>query len=80
MAKYENMRLCEGTFLVLLFEAKGQRRNSRMGEGRSSDGKSNPEIFSNLVLTVNPKFQMPSGRSFNTFTSDYKLGRSSGSP
>lgn len=80
MAEYENMRLCGGTFLVLLFEAKGQRRNSRMGEGRSSDGKSNPEIFSNLVLAVNPKFQMPSGRSFNTFTSDYKLCRSSDSP
>lgn len=79
MAEYENMRLCGGTFLVLLFEAKGQRRNSRMGEGRSSDGKSNPEIFSSLVLTVNPKFQMPSGRSFNTFTSDYKLCRSSDS-
>ena len=39
MAEFENMRLCGGTFLVLLFEAKGQRRNSRMGEGRSSDGK-----------------------------------------
>ena len=80
MANYENMRLCGGTFLVLLFEAKGQRRNTRVGEGRSSDGKSNPDIFKNLVRTVNPKFQVPSGRSFNTFTSDYKLCRSSNSP
>lgn len=80
MSTYENMRLCGGTFLVLLLEAKGQRRNSRVGDGRTSDGKSNPEVFSNLVLIVNPKFQMPSGRSFNTFTSDYKLCRSSDSP
>ena len=75
-----DMRLCGGTFLVLLLEAKGQRRNSRVGEGRSSDGKSNPEIFKRLVQMVNPEFQMPSGRSFNTFTSDYKLCRSSDSP
>lgn len=80
MAQYENMRLCGGTFMVLLLEAKGQRRNTRMGEGRSSDGKSNPEIFRNLILAVNPNFQIPAGRSFNTFTSDYKLCRSSDSP
>ncbi len=80
MAKYENMRLCGGTFLVLLFEAKKSRRNARAGEGRSSDGKSNPEIFSYLVRMVNKDFQMPSGRSFNTFTSDYKLCRSSDTP
>lgn len=80
MAEYKNMRLCGGTFLVLLFEAKRQRRNSRIGEGRPSDGKSNPEIFSCLVRMVNKDFQMPSGRSFHTFTSDYKLCRSSDSP
>lgn len=80
MAQYENMRLCGGTYLVLLLEAKGQRRNTRMGEGRSSDGKSNPDIFRNLILAVNPNFQIPTGRSFNTFTSDYKLCRSSDSP
>lgn len=73
MKSQNNMRLCGGTFLVLLFEARGTRRNSRMGEGRMSDGKSNTEIFKRLIYATNPYFQMPSGRSFNTFTSDYKI-------
>ena len=38
MANLLNMRLCGGTFLVLLFEARGQRRASRMSEGRPADG------------------------------------------
>lgn len=80
MANLLNMRLCGGTFLVLLFEARGQRRASRMSEGRPADGKSNPEIMTRLVRSVNPDFQMPSGRSFNTFTSDYKLCRTSDTP
>lgn len=73
----DNIRLCGGTFLILLFEARGTRRNSRMGEGRFSDGKSNTEIFKRLIYATNPEFQMPSGRSFNTFTSDYKNCRKS---
>lgn len=77
MKSQNNMRLCGGTFLVLLFEARGTRRNSRMGEGRMSDGKSNTEIFKRLIYATNPYFQMPSGRSFNTFTSDYKNCRKS---
>ncbi len=80
MANLLNMRLCGGTFLVLLFEARGQRRASRMSEGRPGDGKSNPEIMGRLVRSVNPGFQMPSGRSFNTFTSNYKLCRTSDTP
>lgn len=80
MANLLNMRLCGGTFLVLLFEARGQRRASRMSEGRPGDGKSNPEVMARLVRSVNPDFQMPSGRSFNTFTSDYKLCRTSDTP
>lgn len=80
MANLLNMRLCGGTFLVLLFEARGQRRASRMSEGRPSDGKSNPEIMGRLVRSVNLDFRMPSGRSFSTFTSDYKLCRASDTP
>lgn len=80
MAKYDNMRLCGGTYLVLLLEAKKHRRNARMGDGRTSDGLSNPEVFSYLIRTVNKDFQIPSGRSFNTFTSDYKLCRTCDSP
>lgn len=80
MISQDKMRLCGGTFLVLLFEARGARRNSRVSEGRTSDGKSNPEVFGRLIRSTNPDFKMPSGRSFNTFTSDYKLCRSSDTP
>lgn len=80
MDNQNKMRLCGGTFLVLLFEAKGQRRVSRAGNGRPSDKKSNPEIFGSLVKFANPDFVMPEGRTFGTFTSDYKLCRKSDSP
>lgn len=80
MDKQNKLRLCGGTFLVLLFEAKGQRRTARTGNGRPSDKKSNPEIFGSLVKFTNPDFIMPEGRSFGTFTSDYKLCRKSDSP
>ena len=80
MDNQNKIRLCGGTFLVLLFEAKGQRRASRARNGRPSDKKSNPEIFGSLVKFTNPDFVMPDGRTFATFTSDYKLCRKSDSP
>lgn len=80
MDKQNNLQLCGGTFLVLLFEAKGQRRAARTENGRPSDKISNPEIFGSLVKFTNPDFIMPEGRSFGTFTSDYKLCRKSDSP
>lgn len=80
MADNIKYRLCGGTFLVLLFESKGRRRVARSTGGRPSDHKNNPEIFGRLVKITNPSFEMPTGRSFSTFTSDYKLCRSSDSP
>lgn len=81
MASRDSMRLCGGTFLVLLLESRGYRRNARMGSGRAADGKSEPDVFAKLIQTVIPDFQKPSsGRTFNTFTSDYKLCRKSDSP
>ncbi len=81
MANRDTMRLCGGTFLVLLLESRGYRRNARMGAGRVADGKSEPAVFEKLIQTVIPDFQKPTtGRTFNTFTSDYKLCRKSDSP
>lgn len=80
MANNFELKLCGGTFLVLMLEAKGQRRVARVRVGRSSDNKSNPEIFGILVKLTNPHFILPEGRSFGTFTSDYKLCRKSDSP
>ena len=80
MAKKIEMRLCGGTFFVLLLEARGQRRNARVGDGRPTDGKSNPDILGKLVWILNPDFRMPEGRSFATFTSDYKLCKTNDTP
>lgn len=80
MAKHENMRLCGGTFLVLLFEAKRKGRRTQYGQGRPSEAMSNPDLFGRLVLTVNPDFKKPSGRSFNTFTTEYKMCRDTDTP
>lgn len=80
MTEKSNIRLCGGTFLVLLFDAKGNRRVTRKN-GRPGDGKNNPEIFASLLKVTIDDFEMPSsGRSFNTFTSDYKLCRKSDVP
>lgn len=72
MASYKNMRLCGGTFLALLFEAKRKGRRSQYGQGRLSEAMSNSDLFGHLVLAVNPDFKKPSGRSFSTFTTEYK--------
>lgn len=80
MANRNKMRLCGGTFLVLLFEAKKKGRRTQYGQGRPSHAMSNSDLFGRLVLTVNPDFKMPSGRSFNTFTTEYKMCRTSDTP
>ena len=80
MAKYENMRLCGGTFLVLLFETKRKGRRTQYRQGRPSESMSNPDLFGQLVLTVNPNFKKPSGRSFSTFTTEYKMCRDTDTP
>ena len=81
MANQDTKRLCGGIFFVLLLKARGYRRNARMGAGRKADGKSEPDVLAKLISTVIPEFEKPSsGRTFNTFTSDYKLCRKSDSP
>lgn len=72
------MRLCGGTFFVLLLEARASRRSSRIREGRPSDGKSNSEILKRLLYLVNTDIEISEqGNSFKTFTSDYKNCRTS---
>lgn len=80
MAKENTMRLCGGTFLVLLFEAKKKGRRTQYGQGRPSNNMSNADLFARLVMTVNPDFKKPSGRSFDTFTTEYKMCRMNDTP
>lgn len=80
MANQHKMRLCGGTFLVLLFEAKKKGRRTQYGQGRPSSNMSNADLFARLVMTVNPDFKKPSGRSFDTFTTEYKMCRMNDTP
>ncbi len=63
-----------------LKQKKGRR--TQYGQGcRPSEAMSNPDLFGRLVLTVNPDFKKaPSGRSFNTFTTEYKMCRDTDTP
>ena len=80
MANLHNMRLCGGTFLVLLLDAKGKRQTTR-GNGRKGDGRNNPDIFASLLkLTITDFIRPTEGRTFNTFTSNYKNCRASDTP
>lgn len=80
MANQRNLRLCGGTFLVLLLDAKGKRQTTR-SNGRKGDGRNNPDIFEKLLKITVPDFIRPAeGRTFNTFTTEYKNCRDSDTP
>ena len=67
-------RLCTGTFLTLLVGAKGQRRGSRNGDYKKSDGLANTDLFTDLMRLADSKFSIPESESdsFKTITSAIK--------
>ncbi len=74
MAKLKNMRLCGGTFFTILLKAVGTSRKTSTVNGRSSEGRRNPDVFRDLIRTVNPDFKVTSdNKTHNVFTSNYKL-------
>jgi len=80
MANQSKKRLCGGTFLVLLLDAKGKRQTTR-SNGRKGDGRNNPDVFERLLKLTVPDFIRPTeGRTFNTFTTEYKNCRESDTP
>lgn len=80
MANQSKKRLCGGTFLVLLLDAKGKRQTTR-SNGRKGDGRNNPDVFEKLLKLTVPDFIRPTeGRTFNTFTTEYKNCRESDTP
>lgn len=80
MANQSKKRLCGGTFLVLLLDAKGKRQTTR-SNGRKGDGRNNPDVFERLLKITIPDFIRPTeGRTFNTFTTEYKNCRESDTP
>lgn len=77
MANQDTKRLCGGTFLVLLLDAKGKRKATK-NTGKVGDGRNNPDIFAKLLEITVPGYVRPTGgRTHDTFTTDYKNCRKS---
>ena len=72
MTTQENIRLCGGTFLVLLLQARKQRTAARRNLMREQDGLSDSECFEALIRVAFPDYISPAGRSIKTYTSNYK--------
>lgn len=75
MPNDEKYTLCGGTFLTLLLQARKQRTGARKNAMGESDGLSDSEVFAGLIRVLMPNFDIPAGRSFVTYTSDYKACR-----
>ena len=75
MAYGEKYTLCGGTFLTLLLQARKQRTGARRNAMGERDGLSDSEVFAGLIKVLMPNFDTPAGRSFVTYTSDYKACR-----
>lgn len=75
MANGEKYTLCGGTFLTLLLQARKQRTGARRNAMGERDGLSDSEVFAGLIKVLMPNFDTPAGRSFVTYTSDYKACR-----
>jgi hypothetical protein len=80
MTTDDNLRLCGGSFFVLLLQAKKQRTSARAKTGGDTDGLSDTDILLGLIRVANPKHRAPSKDSkdsFRTKTSQYKSCRTS---
>ena len=68
-------RLCGGILLTLLLRARKQRTGARKNASGEKDGLSDNQLFCGLIRVAFPSFTPPAGRSFATYTSDYKACR-----
>lgn len=68
-------RLCGGILLTLLLRARKQRTAARKNASGEKDGLSDNQLFCALIQVAFPNFMPPAGRSFATYTSDYKACR-----
>ncbi len=75
MENNQEYRLCGGIFLTLLLRARKPRTGARKNAAGERDGLSDNELFCSLIKTAIPSFEPPAGRSFATYTSDYKACR-----
>lgn len=77
MTKNENQRLCGGTFLTLLLQARKPRMGVRKQYMSESDGLSDPAALIALIKVMVPDYITPTSSMMGTFkgnTSDFKSG------
>lgn len=72
MPDHPEYTLCGGTFLTLLLRARRQRYAARRNAAGENDGLSDSEFFEGLIKVAFPDFASPAGRSFKTYTTQYK--------
>lgn len=82
MTKNENQRLCGGTFLTLLLQARKPRMGVRKHYMSESDGLSDPAALIALIKVMVPDYITPTSSMMGTFkgnTSDFKACKISSS-
>ncbi len=75
MTKYENQRLCGGTFFTLLLQARKPRMGVREHYKGLSDGLSEPNTLIALIKVINRDYRVPTLSMLRTFkgnTSEFK--------
>ena len=77
MAKYENPRLCGGTFFVLVLQALRQRISARQHFKEEKDGLTDPEVLMGLIRVVNPDFIEPKKDALKSVTNYFKACQTS---
>ena len=72
MEENTKLRLCGGTFFVLLLQARKQRTAARENAEGKKDGLNDSNILEGLIRVILPDYSAPAGRTFKTHTSKYK--------
>ena len=67
-----DIHLCPGTFLTLLMKAKNDVASAHEKEKGMSYSNSDDDVFEALLKISFPDFKVENGRSFHTFTNQYK--------
>ena len=75
MANRDYPRLCGGTLLTLILEARRQRYGVREHYKGDSDGLTDSEVLTGLIQVANPDYTNPGKDAFKTPANNYKACR-----
>lgn len=77
MTKGDNLRLCGGTFFVLVLQALKQRVKARQHYKGESDGLTDPKVLIGLIKVINPDYQEPKEDALKGKTNTFKSCKTS---